>query len=218
VGCRTLIADDHDVVRRGLCSLLVAAGIEVVGEAANGREAVERSRELKPDVVVMDISMPELNGLEATRQIIAELPGTEVLILTMHQAEELVRQVLDSGARGYMLKSDAGKELVLAVQALRQHQPFLTTKISEMVLSGYLRKTSNSSPMPHSGGTARLTPREREILQLLAEGNSNKEIAAKLGISVKTAETHRSRVMAKLNLNSITDLVRYAVRNGIVEP
>jgi DNA-binding NarL/FixJ family response regulator len=218
VGCRTLIADDHDVVRRGLCSLLVAAGIEVVGEAANGREAVERSRELKPDVVVMDISMPELNGLEATRQIIAELPGTEVLILTMHQAEELVRQVLDSGARGYMLKSDAGKELVLAVQALRQHQPFLTTKISEMVLSGYLRRNSNPLPVPPTGGTARLTPREREILQLLAEGNSNKEVAGKLGISVKTAETHRSRVMAKLNLNSITDLVRYAVRNGIVEP
>jgi DNA-binding NarL/FixJ family response regulator len=218
VGCRTLIADDHDIVRRGLYSLLVAAGIEVVGEAANGREAVERSRELKPDVVVMDISMPELNGLEATRQIIAELPGTEVLILTMHQAEELVRQVLDSGARGYMLKSDAGKELVLAVQALRQHQPFLTTKISEIVLSGYLRRTSNALPAPATAGTARLTPREREILQLLAEGNSNKEIAAKLGISVKTAETHRSRVMAKLNLNSITDLVRYAVRNGIVEP
>jgi len=217
VGCRTLIADDHDVVRRGLCSLLVAAGIEVVGEAANGR-AVERSRELKPDVVVMDISMPELNGLEATRQIIAELPGTEVLILTMHQAEELVRQVLDSGARGYMLKSDAGKELVLAVQALRQHQPFLTTKISEIVLSGYLRRNSNPIPMPPTGATARLTPREREILQLLAEGNSNKEVAAKLGISVKTAETHRSRVMAKLSLNSISDLVRYAVRNGIVEP
>jgi DNA-binding NarL/FixJ family response regulator len=218
VGCRILIADDHDVVRRGLCSLLVAAGIEVVGEAANGREAVERSRELKPDVVVMDISMPELNGLEATRQIIAELPGTEVLILTMHQAEELVRQVLDSGARGYMLKSDAGKELVLAVQALRQHQPFLTTKISEIVLSGYLRRNANPTPMPPTGATARLTPREREILQLLAEGNSNKEVAAKLGISVKTAETHRSRVMAKLSLNSISDLVRYAVRNGIVEP
>jgi DNA-binding NarL/FixJ family response regulator len=196
---------------------LVGAGIEVVGEAATGREAVERSRELKPDVVVMDISMPELNGLEATRQIMAEVPGTEVLILTMHQAEELVRQVLDSGARGYMLKSDAGRELVLAVHALRQHQPFLTTKISEIVLSGYLRKSAQPA-VPQTGSAPRLTPREREILQLLAEGNSNKEVAAKLGISVKTAETHRSRVMAKLNLNSITDLVRYAVRNGIVEP
>jgi DNA-binding NarL/FixJ family response regulator len=216
--CRAVIADDHDVVRSGLRSLLVAAGIQVVGEASNGREAVERSRELKPDVVVMDISMPELNGLEATRQIIAELPGTEVLILTMHQAEELVRQVLDTGARGYMLKSDAARELVMAVQALRQHQPFLTTKISEMVLSGYLRKNANPPSMTPTGGTARLTPREREIMQLLAEGNSNKEVAGKLGISVKTAETHRSRVMAKLNLNSITDLVRYAVRNGIVEP
>ncbi len=216
--CRTVIADDHDVVRRGLRDLLVSAGIEVIGEACNGREAVERARELKPDVVVMDISMPELNGLEATRQIIAELPGTEVLILTMHQAEELVRQVLHSGARGYMLKSDAGRELVLAVQALWQHQPFLTTKISEMVFSAYLRKNTNGPPVPPTAGTARLTPREREILQLLAEGNSNKEVAAKLGISVKTAETHRSRVMAKLNLSSITDLVRYAVRNGIVEP
>jgi DNA-binding NarL/FixJ family response regulator len=218
MGCRAVIADDHDIVRRGLRSLLVAAGIEVVAEASNGREAVERSRELKPDVVVMDISMPELNGLEATRQIVAEVPGTEVLILTMHQAEELVRQVLDSGARGYMLKSDAGRELVLAVQALRQHQPFLTTKIAEMVLTGYLRKNSDPPGFQPSPGAARLTPREREILQLLAEGNSNKEVAAKLGISVKTAETHRSRVMAKLNLNSITDLVRYAVRNGIVEP
>lgn len=218
MGCRTLIADDHEIVRRGLRSLLSGAGMEVVGEAATGREAVELARELKPDVVVMDISMPELNGLEATRQILAELPGTEVLILTMHQSEQLVRQVLDTGARGYMLKSDAGRELVLAVEALRQHQPFLTTKVSEMVLNGYLRRSGSYPVLPHTGGVGHLTRREREVLQLLAEGNSNKEVAAKLTISVKTAETHRSRIMAKLNLGSVTELVRYAVRNGIVEP
>jgi DNA-binding NarL/FixJ family response regulator len=218
MGCRTLIADDHEIVRRGLRSLLSGAGMEVVGEAATGREAVELTRELKPDVVVMDISMPDLNGLEATRQILSELPGTEVLILTMHQSEQLVRQVLDTGARGYMLKADAGRELVMAVEALRQHQPFLTTKVSEMVLSGYLRRGDSHPVLPHTGSTSHLTPREREILQLLAEGNSNKEVAAKLTISVKTAETHRSRIMAKLNLGSVTELVRYAVRNGIVEP
>ncbi len=217
MACRTLIADDHEIVRRGLRALLSSAGVDVVGEAGTGREAVELARELKPDVVVMDISMPDLNGLEATRQILSELPGTEVLILTMHQSEQLVRQVLDNGARGYMLKSDAGRELVLAVEALRHHQPFLTTKVSEMVLDGYLRRAGAQRTQAEPGGPDRLTRREREVLQLLAEGNSNKEVAAKLTISVKTAETHRSRIMAKLHLGSVSGLVRYAVRNGIVE-
>ena len=216
--CRALIADDHEIVRRGRRSLLEAAGIEVAGEAATGREAVERARALKPDVIVMDISMPELNGLEATRQILAELPAAEVLILSMHHSEQLIRQVLDAGARGYMLKSDAGRELVLAVEALRHHQPFLTSKVSQMVLDGYLRQAGPHLPARSAGVDSRLTRREREVLQLLAEGHSNKQVAGRLSISVKTAETHRSRIMAKLNFGSITELVRFAVRNGIVEP
>lgn len=216
MSCRILIADDHEIVRRGLRSILTTPECEVVGEAVTGREAVEHARELKPDLVVMDIAMPDLNGLDATRQILRELPGTEILILTMHESEQIVREVLDAGARGYMLKSDAGRELLMAVQALRTHRPYFTTKISEMVLTGYLRKGGHDS-LPKGVGSGRLTPREREIVQLLAEGLSNKEVAGRLNISVKTAETHRSRIMAKLNLRSVGELVRYAVRNGIVQ-
>ncbi len=188
----------------------------MVGEALTGREAVELTRERRPEMIIMDIGMPDLNGLEATRQILKEFPTTEVLILTMHESEQLIREVLDTGARGYVLKSDAGRDLVAAVDALRRHKPYFTTKVSEMVLTGFLR--GGPSEELDETPRMRLTGREREIVQLLAEGKSNKEVAQSLNISVKTAETHRARIMAKLGLRSIGELVRYAVRNRIVEP
>jgi DNA-binding NarL/FixJ family response regulator len=209
---RILVADDHEVVRRGVRSLLEdQPGWSVAGEAQNGREAVEKAKELKPDVVLIDISMPELNGLEATRQILKAVPRTEVLILTRHDSEELAHEVLAAGARGYVLKSDAGRNLVAALDAVSQHKPFLTSTVSEMVLDGYLRNREEERA-PRS-----LTPREREIVQLLAEGKSNKEVAMTLNISVKTVETHRAKVMQKLNFRSITELIHYAVRNRIIQ-
>ena len=213
---RILVADDHDIVRQGLRALLEAqAGWEVCGEAATGREAVERARHEKPDVVVLDVSMPELNGLEAARQILQALPRTEILILTMHESEEMARQVLAVGVHGYVLKSDAARELVSAVEALAQHKPYFTTRVSQMVLEGYLKSEAGAELQPRFG---RLTAREREVVQLLAEGKSNKEVAVRLGISVKTAEAHRGNIMRKLNLHSVAELVHYAVRNQIVQP
>ncbi len=213
---RILVADDHEVVRRGLRAVLEAhPGWEVCGEAVTGREALEKARQLKPDVVVMDIGMRELNGLEATRQVLKALPTTEVLILTMHESEQVVREVLDAGARGYVLKTDAGRDLVAAVDALSQHRPFFTSRVAEMVLEGYLKEGSRAEEGKTS--PSRLTPREREVVQLLAEGNSNKEVASRLGISVKTVEAHRANIMRKLGLDSLSDLVRYAIRNKIIE-
>ena len=210
-----LLADDHDVVRRGLRDMLNAhEGWEVCGEASNGREVVDLARNLRPDVVVLDLYMPELNGLEATRQIHHELPRTEVLIFTMHETEQLVREVLAAGARGYVLKSDAGRNLVNAVEALSHHKPFFTAKVSQTLLDAYLKTHVDNE----DGQSVRsLTPREREIVQMLAEGKSNKEVASRLSISVKTVETHRATVMRKLEINSIVELVHYAIRNGLVE-
>jgi DNA-binding NarL/FixJ family response regulator len=219
-----LVADDHEIVRRGLKALLEAQPEwEVVAEAVTGREAVEKAKQTTPEVAILDVGMPDLNGLEATRQVLKALPSTEVLILTMHESEQIVREVLDAGARGYVLKSDAGRDLVAAVEALCQHRTFFSSKVSDMLLNSYLRHADKS---PDSGLAAvatesprsRLTAREREIVQLLAEGKSNKEVAAALNISIKTAETHRTNIMNKLDLRSITELVRYAVRNNIVEP
>jgi DNA-binding NarL/FixJ family response regulator len=216
VSFRILIADDHEIVRRGLKSILTKQPEwEVVGEALTGRQAVDDARTLKPNLIIMDIGMPELNGLEAARQILREFPSIEILILTMHESEQLIREVLDTGARGYVLKSDAGKDLVAAVESLRNHKPYFTTKVSDMVLTGFLKGTGRAGV---ENTHTRLTPREREIVQLLAEGKSNKEVAGVLNISVKTAETHRSRIMSKLQLRSVGELVRYAVRNQIVEP
>jgi DNA-binding NarL/FixJ family response regulator len=213
---RILLADDHEIVRRGLKDLLEAeAGWQIVGEAATGREAVAKAKLLKPDVAILDIRMPELNGLEATRQIRQALPRTEILILTMSDSEQLARTVLEAGAHGYLLKSDAGRDLVAAVDSLRQHRPFFTSEIARMVLQGFL-KLGNSGVAGIPGDP--LTGREREIIQLLAEGKSNKEVAAALGISLKTAETHRANIMRKLDLHSTSDLVHYAVRNGITTP
>jgi len=189
-------------------------GWEVCGEASNGREVVDLARNLRPDVVVLDLYMPELNGLEATRQIHHELPRTEVLIFTMHETEQLVREVLAAGARGYVLKSDAGRNLVNAVEALSHHKPFFTAKVSQTLLDAYLKTHVDNE----DGQSVRsLTPREREIVQMLAEGKSNKEVASRLSISVKTVETHRATVMRKLEINSIVELVHYAIRNGLVE-
>ena len=209
---RILLADDHEIVRRGLRSILgTRPDWEICGEAADGREAVDEAKRLLPDLVIMDIGMPVLNGLGATRQIIRELPGTEVLILTMHQSEQIVWEVLDAGARGFVLKSDAGSDLVAAAEALLEHKLSLTGKISELLLRAYLSQT----PRPEE---SELTVREQETLELLAEGKRNKEIAETLHISVKTAEAHRSRLMKKLNLRNMGELMRYAVRKGIIVP
>src|SRR5581483_7768207 len=212
---RIFIADDHEVVRKGLMALLQAQpDWEVCGEAADGREAVEKAQQLKPDVVILDIWMPSLNGLEATRQILKTNPQARVLILTLHDSDQVVREVLNAGARGYLLKSDAASDLVAAVEALRRDKTYFTSKVAAMVLEGYLK--GGAAPTPAQVGRNRLTPREREIVQLLAEGKSTKEVAVALGLSVKTAETHRSNIMRKLQLHSVSDLVLYAVRNNIV--
>ena len=213
---RMLVADDHEVVRRGVRTLLEAQpGWQVSGEADNGREAVEKAKALKPDVVVLDIAMPELNGLEATSLILKAVPVAQVLILTMHDSEQLVRRVLGSGARGYVLKSDAARDLVAAIEALLQHKLFFSSRISEVVLEEYLRSARHSRPEASEG---LLTMREREIVQLLAEGNSNKEIASTLGIKLKTVETHRANITRKLGVHSVGELVRYAIRNKMVQP
>lgn len=212
-GLSILIADDHEVFRRGVHGVLEEQpGWQVVGEASNGRQALEMARALQPDIVVLDISMPELNGLEATRQILQVSPGSEILILTLHESEQLAEQLLKAGARAYILKSDAAQDLVAAVRALQGHTPMLTSKIAGMVLEGFLHSTKSGKGHPV---VVELTAREREIVQLLAEGKSNKEVAAALCISVKTAETHRANVMHKLGLHSTAELVRYAIRNGI---
>jgi DNA-binding NarL/FixJ family response regulator len=213
---RILVVDDHAVVRRGVRSLLEShEGWTVCGEAATGRDAVEHSRRLRPDIVVMDLSLPELNGLDAIRQILKDAPRIEILVLTMHHSEELARDVLQAGARGYVVKSDADEDLIRAVDTLRQHQPFLTSTVTGLVLDDYVRR----------GGAAQadfvaigVTSREREIIQLIAEGQTNKEAASTLGLSVKTIEAHRGNIMRKLRLRTVSDLVRYAIRNNIVQP
>jgi len=215
---RILVADDHEIVRRGLRALLESQpNWEVVGEAVTGRDAVELARQFTPQVAILDVGMPDLNGLEATRQILKTVPQTEVLILTMHESEQVIREVLDAGARGYVLKSDAGRDLIAAVDALCQHRTFFSSRVSDMLLHAYLRRPERAEPAAEVS-RSRLTAREREIVQLLAEGKSNKEVAQSLNISIKTAETHRTNIMNKLDLHSITELVRYAVRNNIVAP
>jgi DNA-binding NarL/FixJ family response regulator len=212
---RILIVDDHAVVRRGVRSLLESRpDWEIAGEATTGREAVEQAGRLQPDVIVMDLSLPELNGLDATRQILKESPRSEVLVLTMHHSEELARDVLQAGARGYVLKSDADQCLIAAVESLGSHRPFLTSTVTEFVLDDYL---SRGDALDRGETHTPVTARERQIIQLLAEGKSNKEAAAALGISVKTIEAHRANLMRKLRLRSVSDLVRYAIRNKIVQ-
>lgn len=205
-----LIADDHSVVRKGLRALLGSKrGWKVCAEVSNGRDAIAKAKALKPDVAVLDIGMPGLGGVEATRQIRKVSPNTEVLILSAHGSERLVREVIEAGASGYLLKEDADDSLLAAVDALRRHTPYFTAKIAVWVAR---HKKSLQMKAPRT----RLSPRQRETLQLLAEGKTNKEVAAILNISVKTVETHRANIMLKLDLHSVTDLVHYAIRNEIV--
>lgn len=207
---RILIADDHGIVRKGLRALLQSRrGWEICAEVANGRQAVERAGALKPDVAILDISMPQLNGVEAARQIRKISPGTETLILSMHRSEKLVREALEAGAHGYLAKDDADDHLLAAVDALRRHHSYFTSKIA----------AAAARAQAASDGTSRrsaLTARQREIVQLLAEGKSNKEVASILNISVKTAETHRANIMMRLDLHSFADLMHYAIRNEII--
>ena len=213
-GLRILIADDHEVARQGIRALLEShPGWEVCAEAKDGREAVELATNSKPDIVLLDIGMPNLNGLDAARQILAISPTIRILILTMHDAEQVVREVLAAGARGFVLKSDAARDLVAAVDALQHRRTFFTTRVTQMVLNGYLHQEKESQPL----AKAVLTPREREVIQLLAEGKTSKEVAVALKLSVKTAETHRTNLMRKLDLHSVADLTLYAIRNGIVQ-
>jgi len=213
---RILIADDHELVRQGLRKVLESRpDWRVCGEAADGRTAVKMARELKPDVVVMDLSMPELNGLGATREIRKTCPATQVVILTMHEAEGLVKDVLEAGATGYLLKTDASRMLVAAIEAAKRGEPFFSGRVASVVLRGFLLPQERRSKT--AADTIQLTSREREIVQLIAEGKTNKEAATRLGVSVKTVDAHRANIMAKLDLHSVADLVRYAIRNKIIE-
>jgi DNA-binding NarL/FixJ family response regulator len=208
---RLLIADDHDVVRSGLHAILSSQpGWEVVGEAENGKRAVELAAETQPNVAILDYQLPIMNGIDATREIRAFQPETEVLIFTMHESEPLIRELLEAGARGYLLKSDARRFLIAAVEALARHQPFFTGRVSEALLSAYLSSAPSRSDV--------LTHRERGVVQLIAEGRTNKEAAQLLGINLKTVETHRAAAMRKIRAHTSADLVRYAIRNKLIEP
>jgi DNA-binding NarL/FixJ family response regulator len=209
---RILIADDHEVVRSGLRAILEAhVGWEVIAEACDGKDAIRKAIESTPDVAIIDYSLPIMNGVEATRQIRARVPSTEVLIFTMHDSDILVREILKAGARAYLLKSDAKQYLISAVESLARHEPFFTGRISEQLLDAFLST-------PHEQPAASLSPRERAVVQLIAEGHSNREISEILDLSVKTIETHRAAAMRKLNVTSTAAIVRYAIRNRIVEP
>ncbi len=214
---RILIADDHEVVRRGLCALLQAhEGWEICGEATDGREAVAKAAELKPDVVILDVGMPNLNGLAATRQLTQQDPHFKVIVLTITDSDHVIREALDAGARGFVLKSDAARDLVSAVEALQRNRMFFTPRVNDMVLAGFLDK-GHSASSQEPPRLPKLTAREREVIQLLAEGKSSKEVACVLNLSTKTAETHRSNIMRKLGFHSIRDLVVYAVKNNIIQ-
>lgn len=211
---RILIADDHDIVRRGIRSLIEARPEwKVCDEAHSGREAVTKAEEKKPDIVILDISMPELNGLEAARRIRKVSPNSEILILSVHYSDQLIKEILDAGVRGFIVKSDSDRDLGVAVETLANHRPFFTSMATEVMLTNFQRPNAAPTGMRAS----RLTSREREIVQLLSEGKSSKEVASSLGISVKTAETHRANIMRKLEIHSVSELVRYAVRNQIIE-
>jgi DNA-binding NarL/FixJ family response regulator len=213
---RLVVADDHDIVRGGLRDLLEEhVGWKVVAEAATGTDAVTKVREFSPDVAIFDISMPSLNGLEAARRIIQSGSKTRILILTLYDSDTMIKEMLDAGVRGYVLKSDAARDLFVAVEALQHGRTFFTSKVAEMVLDGYLK--TMKKPTGVEASASRLTPRQRGVLKLLAEGKTNSEAAAALGMSISTAETHRAALMRRLNCHSITDLVRYAIRNKIIE-
>lgn len=213
---RILVVDDHDIIRRGLNQLLtMRQGWEVCGEAKTGREAIALAEQLQPEIVVMDVSMPEMNGLEAARRIHKSFPKIGILILTLHFSDQLVREIVAAGARGYILKSDTSRDLVSAVEAVANRQTFFTPRAAEVLLNSFSWKGSELDSQVLARN--RLTPREREIVQLLAEGKTSREAALVLGISIKTAETHRANIMRKLEVHSLSEVVRYAVKNHIVE-
>jgi DNA-binding NarL/FixJ family response regulator len=209
-----LIADDHEIVRGGVCNLIEGSGkFTCCGQASSGREAIKMAGQLLPDVAVLDVTMPELNGIEATKQILKLCPQTKVLVFTVHDAEQVVMEIFRSGAHGYVLKSDAGRHLVDAIECVLAGKHYFSSQISEVIFNA-----SRDTTLPHAAPAEdKPTTREREVIQLLAEGSSNKEVADKLGISVKTVETHRAAIMRKLGLHSIGELVRYAIRNKIIE-
>jgi len=207
---RILLADDHSVVRHGFRRILDAQeDMEVVGEVSNGREAVEQAGVLQPDVIIMDVTMPELNGIEATRRIAESVPRARVLALSMHRDSVYVREILRAGARGYLLKDSSEVDLIAAVRAVAQGEGYLSPSVSDAVLSDYRKHVTNPIDM--------LTSREREVLQLVAEGKTNKEIATTLNLSVYTVEAHRGKIMEKLNLHSASEMVRFAIRNGLID-
>lgn len=207
---RILLADDHAVVRHGFRRILDAQeDMEVVGEVSNGREAVDQSTAIQPDVIIMDVTMPELNGIEATRRIAEQAPRTRVLALSMHRDSVYVREILRAGARGYLLKDSSESDLISAVRAVAQGEGYLSPAVSEAVLSDYRKHVTNPVDL--------LTSREREVLQLVAEGKTNKEIANSLNLSVYTVEAHRGKIMEKLNLHSASEMVRFAIRNGVID-
>jgi DNA-binding NarL/FixJ family response regulator len=211
---RILIADDHDIVRKGLRALVQEEpSWQIVADVQDGRSAVAKTQELKPDIAILDIAMPSLNGLDATKQIVKVNPDTKVLILTMHDSELLIQNVLSAGARGYLMKTDAGRDLVVAIRALLLGQTYFTQRVAQIVLDTFTGKKTTTT----GGDIQSLTAKEREVVQLLAEGKSSKEAADVLNVSTKTLETHRSNVMRKLGCHSVTDVVRYAIRNHLAQ-
>lgn len=214
---RILIADDHDMMREGTRAVLQRhPGWEVCGLAATGREAVAQASELKPDIAILDITMPELNGLDAAIQIKRQLPATEILMFTAHETDELIRKAFEAGVKSFIFKADAHDFLVEAIESLARHKPYFTAKVAEILFSKIVNRVEPRQDDAESG--QRLTARERETVQLISEGKSNKQVAEALGISVRTAENHRASILRKLKLDSIAGLVRYAIRNKLIEP
>lgn len=207
---RILLADDHQIVRDGLRALLEREGLKVVATAVNGRDAVEQARATKPDVAVLDLEMPRLNGLDAAREIIREAPQIRVILLTMHTHEHQIIGALRAGVRGYVLKTQAAEDLVHAIRSVTAGEVYLGPGVSTVFVEGYLAR--------ENGESDRLAPREREVLQLVAEGKTTKEIATVMGLSVKSAESYRTRIMEKLDLHDTASLVRYAIRTGLIRP
>lgn len=216
MGIRVLLADDHKIVRDGLKSMLAKQlDIEVVGEAENGREAIQRARELTPDVVVMDIGMPELNGLDAARRLIEQMPGVKIVALSMHSDRRYVSEMLAAGAKGYLLKDSAFDELTRAIRAAAEGRTYLSPGVADVVLEDYLRRIGSDGDPAAPPAPRGLSSREREVLQLIAEGLSTKQIASHLHLSVKTVETHRRQIMDKLGIFNIAGLIKFAVREGL---
>jgi len=214
---RILIADDHQLFRDGVRALLQShTGWEICGEASTGREAVAKTIELRPDVIILDISMPDLNGADAARRIRMASKNAEILILSVHYSDQLIREIIDAGAHGYVLKTDSDRDLLLAVESLARHKQFFTSKAKRVIKNEFIRegKFTNISTVLRNP----LSSREREIVQLLAEGKNSREVSLSLVISVKTVETHRANIMRKLEIHNVSELVRYAVRNQIIEP